>query len=454
MKPQNSLLLLAASASVSAKYIKNTNIRDISSLDEFESFVLSTNHPTVVQFVENNCQYTKVIMPLFIGEIQKIAGLTKAAQVNCDTNNDTQEICKSYNVKFSPQVKLFQGAEGAIKDFRLQYKPQELTTALTEFFDNAPAPRVELITDISKFAPKTENPSSNRIILLPATEKQNGIPNLFKSVSIDFQAPNNKFYYCLPELVDDLLEVLNVDPRSLLSKTGLHKYNSVLVTEGNRGPFLFKGSRLKRGSLTKFLSKYLTQIDPLNFENKFTQGMQQQEQKVLAQEQQLVKNAYNQQDQDNTPKHKANDLYQIQTKEEFRKFCLSEDSKPCIVSSIAARYYLDNMRILFEVRDNLKQELKNALNFVYFHDVQAEPEEIADYLDFLPYPASPIPSRAPGEPKKWYHSMAVAYINGPEKWKVNLKDEYASTNSILNLISQTYNNRNVNKRTKITKQLY
>ena len=144
-----------------------------------------------------------------------------------------------------------------------------------------PGPGVELITDISQFAPKTEDPNSNRIILLPATEKQNQIPNLFKSVALDFQSPNNKFYYCLPELVDDLLEVLNVDARLLLSKNGLHKYNSVLVTEGNRGPFLFKGSRLKRGSLTKFLSKYLTQVDPLRFESKLTKGMQQQEQKSL-----------------------------------------------------------------------------------------------------------------------------------------------------------------------------
>lgn len=454
MKLQKPLLLLAASTSISAKYIKNTHIRDISSLNEFESFVLSTNHPTVVQFVENSCKYTDIIMPSFIGEIQRVAGLSKAVQVKCDANNDTQEICKSYNVQFSPQVKLFQGTEGAIKDFRLQFKSQELNTALAEFFNNVPGPGVELITDISQFAPKTEDPNSNRIILLPATEKQNQIPNLFKSVALDFQSPNNKFYYCLPELVDDLLEVLNVDARLLLSKNGLHKYNSVLVTEGNRGPFLFKGSRLKRGSLTKFLSKYLTQVDPLRFESKLTKGMQQQEQKVLAQEQEPAKNVGNQQNQDNTPKHSANDVYQIQTKEEFRSFCLSEDSKPCIVSSIAARSYLDNMKILFEVRKNLKQELKDAVNFVYFHDVHAEPEEIADHLDFLPYPSSPIPSRIPGEPKKWYHAMAVAYVNGPEKWKVNLKDKYASTNSILELIGQTYNNQNVDRRTKITKQLY
>ena len=75
MKLQKPLLLLAASTSISAKYIKNTHIRDISSLNEFESFVLSTNHPTVVQFVENSCKYTDIIMPSFIGEIQRVAGL-------------------------------------------------------------------------------------------------------------------------------------------------------------------------------------------------------------------------------------------------------------------------------------------------------------------------------------------------------------------------------------------
>lgn len=454
MKLKNTLLLFAALAS--AKFIKDTPIREINSLDEFESFVLSSKHPTVVQFVENNCQYTKISMPMFVEETKKIAGFSHTAQVNCDTNNDTKQICKLYNIKFSPQVKLFQGAEGVFKSFRLQYQHHDLMAALTELLDNSTSSNVELITDITKFVPKTEDPDSNKIILLPTAGKQNEIPNLFKSLALEFQALNNKFYYCKPELVKDLLETLNINTQSMLSSTGSIKHNSVLVTKGNRGPFLFKGNQLKRGSVASFLSKYLTSVNPFSMINKTEKPTQHQNQQVIAKAQ-FAHNDENQKKKDvHTPSPTPNNsgFYRIETKEELRNFCLLENSKPCVMSSIAARFMLEHIKILFEVRETLRPELRDALNFVYINDVNHEPDEIADLLDFLPYPSSPVAKILPGEPKKWYHAMTVTYMNGAEKWKVNLKGEYATIESITKLIEQSYNNENVDKRTTITKKLY
>lgn len=448
---KNTLLLFAALAS--AKFIKDTPIREINSLDEFESFVLSSKHPTVVQFVENNCQYTKFSMPMFVEETKKIAGFSHAAQVNCDTNNDTKQICKLYNIKFSPQVKLFQGAEGVFKSFRLQYKHHDLMAALTELLDDATSSSVELITDITKFVPKTEDPDTNKIILLPTAGKQNEIPNLFKSLSLEFQALNNKFYYCKPELVKDLLKTLNINTQSMLSSTGSIKHNSVLVTKGNRGPFLFKGNQLKRGSVVSFLSKYLTSVNPFSLTNKIEKPIQHQNQQVIGKAQ-IVQNDENQKKDGYAPSPNNSGFHRIETKEELKNFCLVENSKPCVMSSIAARFMLENMKVLFKVQQTLKPELRDALNFVYINDVNDEPEEIADLLDFLPYPSSPVAKILPSEPKKWYHAMTVTYMNGPEKWKVNLKGEYATVESITKLIEQSYDNKNVDKRTTITKKLY
>ena len=86
--------------------------------DNFESEVLNSDIPVLVDFWAEWCEPCKMLGPVISQLAEQYEGKIKVAKVNVDSN---EELAMKYGIDSIPAVKLFAGGE--VKDESVGFKP-------------------------------------------------------------------------------------------------------------------------------------------------------------------------------------------------------------------------------------------------------------------------------------------------------------------------------------------
>lgn len=182
------LVLLTLLGSTSALYSKGGPVQQLSR-KSFESVILNSDLPAVVEFYAPWCGHCKALAPAYQKVATNLEGLVNVAAVDCDAASNRQ-LCGEYGVQGFPTIKLFPSkADGnpnakkrtkTARDYNGPRTAKGIADAATGALPDSFITRIQGLAGLDKFKSKSSLP---KVILVSA--KARSTP-LYKSLSARF----------------------------------------------------------------------------------------------------------------------------------------------------------------------------------------------------------------------------------------------------------------------------
>ncbi|KAH6568184.1 hypothetical protein BASA61_001158 [Batrachochytrium salamandrivorans] len=127
MVPTMLALSLAATASASALYTSKDFVITANGAN-FNSVVMKTEHPVVVEFYAPWCGHCQQLAPEYVKAASSLQGLAKVVAIDCDDDRNKQ-LCAKFDIKGFPTIKVFSGGvKGAPEDYNGDRKSKAIVS--------------------------------------------------------------------------------------------------------------------------------------------------------------------------------------------------------------------------------------------------------------------------------------------------------------------------------------
>lgn len=429
------------SVSAAESLYENTPVIELSG-EIFQTQVLDTRHPTIVEFYTPWCDQCKTLKPELVKAAKQLKGIANLAAVNCD-NEENKAICHEYKIEDYPKIKIFgptkrtkkSGSSEFIEDYTDSHTSKAIRKAMLAQLKSA---EVKKVTDWQVFHKKYENrprvvlaspffESSNNENKQDRKNKRNGANLLatWKSLAIEFDQRVN----LRNKKMNPIFAYMNVNTENQKNDDNHDLMTSFLAlfrANNSDNVPVVHGDDMSRSSIRKFLQEYFNVTDPLEASERQAKGLKKRlakaqkakelkekkaEPKIVVKDEKtkVQKSKQHSQITDylNNPlitglaKFPTADQLsektdfvlknRIYTWSDIRKLCLGPSSKPCVIA-VSSQNQLISTASLFknaQATANQYLEPENQPTWGYFVDLESdlsnELSQIADTLGLRPY---------------------------------------------------------------------
>ncbi|CAG8437068.1 10505_t:CDS:10 [Ambispora gerdemannii] len=316
----------------------------------------------LVEFFAPWCGHCKNLAPEYKKVAKNLKGIARVAAVDCD-NDMNKVICKRYDIKGFPTIKLFPSQSvpdkknpGAFTKKPKDYQGPRTAKAIVDYVLGEIPSFVQPISNkhptkktltIDEFLEK-DNATLPKAILF--TNKERTTP-LYKSLSIDFR--NHM-----------LLGEVRQSESEILKKFGINSFPTLLVIPAGESDAVAFDGKLDHGLIFEFFTKYA----PSSSKKSHTKKSEKSESKKAKDNENVKKD-----EQPVEPEIFNSNISQIQTQTDLESQCTSKLTGLCILSFILLEPEFpesiaeneSNQSILRRVKEKLHNELSVKIN-LYF----------------------------------------------------------------------------------------
>ncbi|KAI8897064.1 hypothetical protein BC833DRAFT_527527 [Globomyces pollinis-pini] len=210
----------------------------------FRSVVLDSPHVVMVKFYAPWCGHCKQMAPAYQQAANKLKGLVKMAEMDCD-NSQNQQLCGQFGVQGFPTIKIFPaGVKGLPTDYQGDRSAKSFIDTLTPMIPSRHVIRIggtaKKDMSLDEFKEKEAGVLAKVIL---ATDKKT-TPALFKALSVEYL--DRLLFGIVPSSKTDIINELQVD-----------SYPSLLVIpkDSNEEIIRYTGP-IKQEAVVEFLDKY------------------------------------------------------------------------------------------------------------------------------------------------------------------------------------------------------